>query len=102
MKSSAVWDAAPDQPYVTGIRFDRREVLVTKILDAEPDHKHELPGHSLAPFVLAVTTTIGLIGSIFYGSWFIVGLVLSGPVLIYWFWPRSEDAREQLLMEEAR
>ncbi len=99
---SAVWDAAPDQPYVTGIRFDKREVLVTKTLDAEPDHKHELPGHSLAPFLLAVTTTIGLIGSIFFGWWFTVGMVSSGVVLIYWFWPRSEDVREQLLVEEAR
>src|SRR6266498_2232070 len=34
---NAVWDAAPDQPYVTGMRFDKREILVTKALDAEPD-----------------------------------------------------------------
>ena len=91
---NAVWDAAPDQPYVTGMRFDKREVLVTKTLDAEPDHKHELPGHSLAPFLLAVTSTVGLIGSIFYGWWFTVGMIVSAAVLVYWFWPkRGEGAR---------
>ena len=106
---NAVWDAAPDQPYVTGIRFDKREILVTKTLDAEPDHKHELPGHSLAPFLLAVTSTAGLIGSIFYGWWFTVGMTVSVPILIYWFWPKREEVEEHLardrgivMAEEAR
>src|SRR5437764_9288637 len=60
---NAVWDAAPDQPYVTGMRFDKRELLVPRTLDAEPDHREEIPGHSRAPFFLAVTTSFGLIGS---------------------------------------
>ena len=93
---NAVWDAAPDQPYVTGMRFDKREILVTKALDAEPDHKHEIPGRSLAPFLLAITATIGLAGSSFFGWWFTIGMVLSGVVLIYWYWPNSEEVREHL------
>jgi cytochrome c oxidase subunit I+III len=93
---NAVWDAAPDQPYVTGMRFDKRELLVTKTLDAEPDHRHEIPGHSLAPFLLAFTSTVGLAGSIFYAWWFTIGMVLSGVVLVYWYWPNREEVREHL------
>src|ERR1041385_5874361 len=67
---NAVWDMAPDQPYVTGMRFDKRELLVTRVLDAEPDHREEIPAHSWAPFFLAVTSSFGLIGSIFYAWYF--------------------------------
>src|SRR5207245_10622047 len=93
---NAVWDAAPDQPYVTGMRFDKREVLVTKTLDAEPDHREELPGHSIWPFVLALTTTVALAGSIFYAWWFTVGAILSAVPLVGWFWPKKEVAGDQL------
>jgi len=96
---SALWDAAADQPYVTGLRLDKREVLITKTLDAEPDHKEELPGHSWTPFILSLTTTFGLIGSIFHAWYFTIGAVISGVVLIFWFWPKKEDVAEQLATE---
>jgi cytochrome c oxidase subunit 1 len=98
---NAVWDAAPDQPYVTGLRFDKREVLVTNTVDAEPDHVEELPGHSLAPFALAVATAIGFSGAIFYAWWFTVGAILAAIVLTYWFWPSERQVREELLQERA-
>ena len=96
---NAVWDAAVDQPFVTGMRFDKREVLVTKTLDAEPDHVEELPGNSLSPFLLTVTTTVTLIGSIFYAWYFSFGLVAVGIALMYWFWPEEEVVREHLIRE---
>ena len=99
--ANAVWDAAPDQPYVTGMRFDRREVLVTKTLDAEPDHREEMPAHSIYPFILALTTTLGLAGSIFYAWWFVVGMILTTIAGIGWFWPSKEDVREELRREMA-
>jgi cytochrome c oxidase subunit I+III len=94
-----VWDAAPDQPYVTGMRFDRREVLVTHVLDAEPDHKEQLPGHSIWPFLLACTTCIGLWGAIFFAWWFTIGAVISGIALIGWFWPKEEELEDHLTRE---
>ena len=96
---NAVWDAAPDQPYVTGLRFDKREVLVTHTLDAEPDHREEVPGPSKWPFILSLTTTLGLAGSIFFAWWFTVGAIVSGIALIGWFWPSREEVREHLLRE---
>ena len=40
---SPLWDRSPEPPRVVGVRSDCREVLVTRVLDAEPDHKTELP-----------------------------------------------------------
>jgi cytochrome c oxidase subunit I+III len=97
---NALWNAAPDQPYVIGLHTDKREVLVTHVLDAQPSHREELPGHSLAPFLLAVVTTIGLAGAIFYAWWFPIGMVLIGLVMIYWFWPRKEDVIHKLVEEQ--
>ncbi|HMC23338.1 MAG TPA: cytochrome c oxidase subunit 4, partial [Thermoanaerobaculia bacterium] len=98
---NAVWDAAPDQPYVVGMRFDKREVLVTKTLDADPDHREELPDHSIWPFIVAVTTTIGLIGAIFYAWMFTVGTILTGIAGIGWFWPKKEEVEDEKRQERS-
>jgi cytochrome c oxidase subunit 1 len=96
---NANWDAAPDQPYVTGMRFDKREVLVTRTLDAEPSHVEELPEHSPWPFVLALTSLLGLWGAIFFAWWFSIGMVISGIALIAWFWPKEKDLHEHVVRE---
>jgi cytochrome c oxidase subunit 1 len=97
--ANAAWSIEPEHPYVTGLRFDSREVLVTKTLDADPSHVEELPGHSIAPFLLAIMTTGTLIGSIFYAWYFSLGLIPVGLVLVYWFWPKPEQIREHVLRE---
>ena len=38
-----LWDNPPDQPVVVGLRADVRDVLVTHVLDAEPDHRLIFP-----------------------------------------------------------
>jgi cytochrome c oxidase subunit I+III len=96
---NAVWDAAPDQPFVTGLRFDKREVLITKTLDADPSHVEEQPGHSYAPLLLTLATAFTLIGSIFYAWYFSFGLIPVTIALCYWFWPKKEVVREHVLRE---
>ena len=44
---------AVDRPAVPS----KREVLVTRVLDAEPDHRYELPAPSIWPFLTAIATT---------------------------------------------
>ena len=39
-----LWDNPPDQPVVVGLRADVRDVLVTHVLDAEPDHRLRVSG----------------------------------------------------------
>jgi cytochrome c oxidase subunit 1 len=98
---NAIWDAAPNQPYVTGMRFDSREILITKVLDAEPDHKEELPEPSIWPFVLAATTTFGLAGSIFHAWYFTIGAILTGLAGVGWFWPRKHEIQHEMMVEGA-
>jgi cytochrome c oxidase subunit 1 len=92
---NALWDATPDQPQVIGVATDKREVLVTRVLDAEPDHREELPSHSPWPFVTAAATAFGLIGSIFYAWYFTIGSALAGLMFIGWYWTEmSKTIRE--------
>ena len=39
-----LWENPPDQPVVVGLRTDARDVLVTHVLDAEPDHRLRVSG----------------------------------------------------------
>jgi len=92
-----MWSRTDDSPVIVGLRTDRREVLVTNLLDAEPEHKTELPEPTLWPFVLAVTTAITFVVCIFTPWGLPIGIVLSAVALIGWFWPKPPH---QELMEE--
>ena len=85
-----LWENAPDQPVVVGLHTDFREVLVTHVLDAEPDHRQKFPAPSIWPLLTAVTTTVLFIGSIFT-PWAVVwGAVPVFITMVGWFWPKSE------------
>jgi cytochrome c oxidase subunit I+III len=95
-----LWEDAPDQPVVTGLRHDMREVLVTKVLDAEPDHRYKLPGPSIWPFITAVAVSGLFIGSIFTPWAVPIGSVPVGVALVGWCWPSQKDHQEQRALEE--
>lgn len=84
----ALWTRAPDQPVVVGLQVEHPEVLVTHLLDAEPDHRTQLPGPSFSPLALALASAVTFVGVIFT-PWAIVwGGILSLLALLGWFWPR--------------
>ncbi|OLE56050.1 MAG: cytochrome c oxidase subunit I [Acidobacteria bacterium 13_1_20CM_3_53_8] len=90
-----LWSQMEETPVVVGLSTECREVLVTNILDAEPEHRYELPGPSIWPFLLALavgeTFTVGI-----FTPWgFPVGAALSTLALFGWFWskPKSEGVR---------
>ena len=89
----ALWVQTADQPVVVGLRTDRREVLVTRTLDAEPDHRDILPGPSGWPLALALATGVTFIGGIFTPWALPWGVLLAGLALIGWFWPQSDMGR---------
>jgi cytochrome c oxidase subunit 1 len=77
---------------LTGMRTDRREVLITTTFDARPDSRHEAPTPSIWPFYLALCMAVVFIGSIF-SPWFVPGgIALSLLGLAGWGWTGSKPS----------
>ncbi|MGE5083828.1 MAG: cytochrome c oxidase subunit I [Acidobacteriota bacterium] len=87
----ALWDAAPDQAVVVGLRDDIREVLVTHSLDGNPQHKDEDPGPSIWPFLASLAVSATFVGSIFTPWAVPYGAPLVIITLIGWLWPRGHS-----------
>jgi cytochrome c oxidase subunit I+III len=90
------WTSPPDQPVVHGVRADRPELLVTRLIDADPDHRTELASVTLAPLAAALGTGVTFIGSIFTPWAVPVGGVCVTVALVAWFWPRLPHREEML------
>jgi cytochrome c oxidase subunit I+III len=89
-----LWSAGGIAGPVRGLADDRREVLVTTVVDALPDHRATMPLSSIWPFISAVAVTILFVGSIFT-PWAVVwGSVVAAIPLIAWFWPRRTPTRQ--------
>ena len=86
-----LWENPPDQPVVVGLRADARDVLVTHVLDAEPDHRLLFPEPSIWPFLTAIATTVLFIWSIFTPWGVVYGAVPVFVTMVGWFWPKSPD-----------
>jgi cytochrome c oxidase subunit I+III len=66
-------------------------VLVTYLLDAEPDHRYPMPGPSLWPLLAGIATSIMFVWSIF-NPWGVVwGAIPVFVTLIGWFWPTRKQ-----------
>jgi cytochrome c oxidase subunit 1 len=80
-----LWERSEQMPVYTGLEPDKHQVLVTTLLDAEPDHRENLPGASIWPFLLSVVALFGIWGLI-YTQWaFYVAAVATFVCLLGWF-----------------
>ncbi|HET7435455.1 MAG TPA: cytochrome c oxidase subunit I [Thermoanaerobaculia bacterium] len=93
-----LWTNAPDQPVVVGVPSDKREILVTKLMDAEPDHLYETPQPSISPFLVSLGSAIGIITAIFTPWGVPLGFVLVALAMVAWFWPKPPH--KELLEEQ--
>ncbi|MCS0613593.1 cytochrome c oxidase subunit I [Massilia kyonggiensis] len=94
-----LWQPQREPTHVTGMSNDWREVLVTTVADAEPDHRLWMPSSSIWPFLSAVATTILFVGSI-YTPWAVVWA--AAPVAIgatLWFWPKRSVVEQRVHSE---
>ncbi|HEU4643048.1 MAG TPA: cytochrome c oxidase subunit I [Gemmatimonadaceae bacterium] len=89
-----LWETRDELPVITGLRTDCREVLVTDVMDAEPDHRYGQAGPSVWPFMLALAAAAGIIASIFSPWGTPLGVVLATIALAGWFWPKGRERRE--------
>jgi cytochrome c oxidase subunit I+III len=79
------------QPSLSGVRSDRREVVVTSAVDAEPQRLAVLARPSIAPFLMAVAASVIFVGPLWSLWWVPVGLLVSILVLAWWNWPRADE-----------
>jgi cytochrome c oxidase subunit 1 len=89
-----LWTDPKERVVVTGMRNDRREALVTTLMDGDPQFRYVLPQSSIWPFVTAVLTTGFLYCAIFDFRWYYPGMVAAAIGLIGWFWPRHRAEEE--------
>ncbi len=82
-----LWDEETLLPATTGMRTDRREVLITEILTGKIQAVEILPTNTIWPLVLAVATGVAFIGSIFSPWWFVIAFFLVFLAITGWFWP---------------
>jgi cytochrome c oxidase subunit I+III len=77
-----------DLPAISGLSAEKREVLLTTVIDAVPDVRDISPAPSVWPLIAAIVLTIGFIGSIFT-PWAVVwGAIPVAIALTIWFWPK--------------
>jgi cytochrome c oxidase subunit I+III len=88
-----LWHDELIPPLRVGLATDKRQVLVTGLLDAGPDHRYKMPGPSLWPLLTAISTSIMFIWSIFQAMGFVWGAIPTFLCLIGWFWPTEGKER---------
>ena len=94
---SALWERTEDEPVVVGLDTKKRTVLATTIVDAAPALRHELPGPSVWPFVLALAVSSFWVGIVFTPYALYYGAALTALALFGWFWsdPRYEGLKRR-------
>jgi hypothetical protein len=89
-----LWTDSDELPVANGLRVDRRETLVTTVVDAVPEARESSPRDSIWPLWAAIATSVMLIASIFT-PWAIVwGSIPVSITLIGWFWPKQTPEDE--------
>jgi len=85
---------------VVGMNTERREVLLTTVLDAEPDARYVHPGGSIAPLLCALGVGVTFIGGIFTPWAFVVGPILLFPPLLLWMATQEKQQGPPTYAEE--
>ncbi len=85
----------PDMLLVaSGLRVDRRELIISTATEGEPQARESSPRNSIWPLLTSLATTALLIWSIFT-PWAVVwGSIPVSIALIGWFWPKGTPEDE--------
>jgi cytochrome c oxidase subunit I+III len=89
-----LWETADELPVASGLRLDRRELIVSTVVEAVAEARESSPRNSIWPLWAAIATAIMLIWSIFT-PWAVVwGSIPVAITLIGWFWPKGSPEDE--------
>jgi cytochrome c oxidase subunit I+III len=89
-----LWDEG-ERGAVSGLSAEKRELLLTTVIDAMPDLRDISPTPSIWPLIAAIVLTAGFIGSIFT-PWAVVwGAIPVGIALTLWFWPKPHVKEDE-------
>jgi cytochrome c oxidase subunit I+III len=84
-----LWEQSEALSVASGLRADRRELIVSTVTEGEPEARDSSPRNSIWPLLTALATTLLLIWSIF-SPWAVVwGAIPVTVALIGWFWPKG-------------
>jgi cytochrome c oxidase subunit I len=97
-----LWEHPESQPVVVGLHAEQRDVLVTHVMDAEPDHRKVFPEPSIWPFITAVTVSVMYIATLFTPWGLIWGSIPITIALIGWAWPRGRGKKPSELDADIR
>jgi cytochrome c oxidase subunit I+III len=89
-----LWEQPEIMAVASGLRTDRRELVVTTLTKAIPQAREASPRNSIWPLWTAIATSVMLIWSIFT-PWAVVwGSIPVAMALIGWFWPKGTPEDE--------
>ncbi|HYG05761.1 MAG TPA: cytochrome c oxidase subunit I [Stenotrophomonas sp.] len=78
-------------PVLTGVREDRREVLLSSPVDAHPTSRWAMPDPTIWPLWAALSLSVLFVWSIF-DQWGVVwGAIPVAITLTAWFWPKPSE-----------
>jgi cytochrome c oxidase subunit 1 len=92
-----LWDNRAALPVMTGLRVDDRELLLTTVMDAEPEGREPSPMPTVWPFGAAMATMCMFISSIFTPWAILIGTFPIAAALIAWFWPKGPPSVEPVI-----
>jgi cytochrome c oxidase subunit 1 len=89
-----LWSQPDELAVAGGLRTDRRELIVSSVVEAQPEASESSPRNSIWPLLAALATTVMLIWSIF-SPWAVIwGSIPIGITLTGWFWPKQTPEDE--------
>ena len=92
--SNPLWEQRGELSVASGLRTDRRELVITTAVAAIPEARESSSPNSIWPFATAIATSVMLIWSIFT-PWAVVwGSIPIMVALIGWFWPKGTPEDE--------
>ena len=92
---SALWDEGDEHQVAVGTSTERREVLLTTTLDAQPDSRESHPHDSIWPLAMALAIGVLFITAIFTPLALPIGAVLGFIAFAGWAWPTKEDVESE-------